>query len=490
MKRLGIVRNKWKSLDMVSIHAVKRQKLTNKNLMVFVNSPLFFKEILYSFQYNDNRYASLGLLALAWQEIDSKRYEEADRILNQILKYWKHSSELYFAKFIVTLFQDKDAFSYLQEAIENKKEDSFDDSYRLFLLLYEKMGEDYDTIPLMELLTPAKSLIAFNANSFNGRYLTFLKEIGEDDFSSARKSLNRLEQMKKDDIALAITSKILNLIIQKKEEMEEQKRLQERKLEEERSIRFVKKVSENDIAGAKEELEMILAHREIDHKDNYIYYLFLELIEMIEKARSDSTFELLEVKYTYRKEQDKLYTFFEAISVGDFKKAYEVGKRCRGKNLDSKNSKIKISTYLSLLEYFFGILEEHQKELDNIYQIVQSNIMRGHYLHALELYQIHKVGLKIYQEELLLDLFQAGIAIENKIEMPTEEKEGSYDISMEELPEIPLEVQNQDKIIEEEITSKLEQLSHTQKGQKEVPTKEAVLSPKNEEEEEGEILND
>ncbi len=478
MKRINI---QWKNLDLVSTTTLKGKKLAKKELMISVNSICFLNLMSLSFQKKDNRYAASGMLSLAREWIHEKKYEEAEALLDQVSSYWPHSSSLLFAKFVVSLFLGKESFPYLEESILSSS--SFDSSfsYRLYVELFGKMKEEYDTIPLLEVLPPELPIVALNENSYNGKYLAFLKFVQEEDWKSALEKLHECEQMKPDLEDLEITEKLVDICLEQQRKAIELEKKQDKELEKKRIDVFLGYVKERDIKSAKEQLLSILAYRELEGKNNYTYHLFLELLETIEQVQQDMTYEVLSVAYDYQKEKDAFYTFQEAISVGDFPKAWQCGKKCKTKVLDSEHPKLKVGVYVDLLQYLFDCLEERQKEMENIYQIVESNIQKGHYTHALELYQIHKEGLKIYQEKLLISLFQAGIAIEKNVKREEEEEE-PYEAIEEELEEIPLEVQNQDAIVEEEIQEKLEEISRCREEQEE-PTDSSSSSKPEEVEE-------
>ncbi len=448
-----------KSLDMVAITISESKKKSTSEIMIFVNTICFQTNQKYSL-IKANCYVMEGILDLAWKFIFEKKYKEADASLEELFLSNPHSSALNFAKFVISLFEGEESYSYLQQAIENRTSFEQDNDYLLYLKLFQQLSSDYDVIPLLELLRCPK-LVAFNQCSYNGKYLELLASLEDFSLPTVKQALANCQKMMPRSFSLEIASFLLKKIEREEKTRKENAKLQDKFLEKERCQNLVEDIKEKNMVRAKEDLIRILSFREYEQKDNYVYYLLLELLEMIESIQIDPTFELIPVSYTYKNESDAFYTFMEAISLGDFLKAKEVGETCKSKVLDSSQPIMKVSVYLSLLDCFFEKLEERQKELETIYQIIQGNIQRGHYLHALELYQIHEESLKYYQRELLLDLFEAGIAIEKKMPpLPDTEVLESFDPSMEELKEAPIEVQNQDAVIEEEITSQLEEIGH------------------------------
>lgn len=449
------------NLDMITTSNIKKRGLTKNNFIVFVNSPRFLMDSYYSLQMRNVKYAVDGMLEEVWDFIRVKKYSSANKILDTILKYSKLSSRAYFYKFIVSLFEEKEAYQYLKKSIETKIDNNMDDYFRLYLSLYNEfidISDDYEL--LLELLKPRKKLVAFNKNSYNGKYLDFLDKVSEREFLKASKYLDKCMEMKLGDIFLEISKYLIDRVIKHSELILIEKERQEKELDKIRCQNFINCVKEEDINGAKKALKRILEYRNIQNKNNYIYYLFLEVIEMIEMVESDLTFEVMPVTYNYLKENDLFYTFNEAIAIGDFKKAYEIGKKCRGKSLDKNQPIIKVNVYIKLLDYFYKKIEDRQKEMDNIYLIIQNNILRGQYRHALELYEANSEYLKNYQQELIYDLFNQSILFEknevNYIDYPDVEKSITYDISDEELEEVPIEVMMQEE--EDEDDSVEEQL--------------------------------
>ena len=442
------------NLDMITSFSVKKHKLSTINTIVFVNSGLFLQSRNeYALQNGDVRYVIKGMIEKAWGYLEAKKYNQANQIFDTILLYSTNSSDTYFGKFIVMLFQDKEAYSYLKKAIETKYESSKDDYFRLYLKLYTGLidiSEDY--LPLVELLDQPKKILAFNKSSYNGNYLEFIRLINNDEFNDAKSYLKNCLEMKPNELNLIITQKLLDMVVEHTKEVEEYKKKQEQELETFRCQNFAVMVKQNDFNAARKELERILSYRENEEKDNYIYYLFLELLETIQIASEDITFEIMPITYEYTRPEEHLYTFFEAIAIGDFYRALEAGKKCKGKLLDRDQPAIKVNVYLQLLESLFNVLQERQKEMENIYQIIQNNILRGNYKHALELYNIHFDGLKNFQEQLIKDLFDKGISEEEKKPIVIEEYEieEQYELEEDELEEIPEEIVNQDILEEEE----------------------------------------
>jgi len=448
------------SLDMITSFSIKKHKLATINPIVFVNSGLFLLHSnSYALQNGDVRYVIKGLIEKARDLLEKKKYNQANQIFDTILLYSSNSSDTYFGKFIVMLFQNKEAYSYLKKAIETKYESVKDDYFRLYLKLYTGLidiSEDY--LPLVELLEHPKKILAFNKHSYNGNYLEFVRMIHSEDFVNAGVYLNNCLEMKPNELNLIIAQKLLDMVVEHAKEVEQSKKKIEQELETFRCQNFAALVKHNDFNAARKELERILSYRENEEKDNYIYYLFLELIETIQIASEDITFEIMPITYEYTRPEEALYTFFEAIAIGDFYKALETGKKCKGKLLDRSQPAIKVNVYLQLLEYLFKVIQERQKEMENIYQIIQNNILRGNYKHALELYHANLDGLKNYQSQLIQDLFDKGISVEEKEPIVIEdyEVEEQYELEEDVLEEIPIEVVNQDIFEAEEEAEELD----------------------------------
>ena len=289
------------------------------------------------------------------------------------------------------------------------------------------MEKDYEVDSLEDYLLPPKKHVIVGANSYNGRYQTFLDALASEDYQGALEKLNLCLEMKKDFLPLEIAKCLLTMLMDRQEEMRLQKEEQEKKLEEGRIDAFLRAIDEKNIPRAKKELERILAYREVSSLDNHAWYLFLELLEMMESSLADPTFEYVDVNHVYEKEDNAFYTFQEAISLGDFKKALEVGKKCRRRSFDKEIPTLKVSHYLDLLEYFFKILTEREKEIETTYQIIQVNIEKMHYTHAFHLYQENEKRLLSYEKRLIEDLFQAGIKLE---------KGKREEVSLEEPPKL------------------------------------------------------
>ncbi len=445
--RSVLTNNKWKNLDMVEIISVKKKKLTRQNLMVFVNGIPFLESSVYALQVGDNRYAFVGILESIWKQIEDENYVGATILIDQILPTSQHSSSLFLAKFITSLFLGEEGFPYLQKAIETKKTREEDEFYRLYLKLYGQMEKDYEVEVLEDLLAPSPKRIVVQKNSYNGRYQSFLERLEEEDYAEALDELKSCLQMKKNYLPLEIAERLLDLVIERKKELQHQKEEQEKVLEESRVEAFIQAVQERNLPKAKEELTRFLAYREAASKDNYVGYLFLELLEMLEAVVANPTFEYTKVEHDYPKEKDAFYTFQEAISLGDYEHALEAGKRCRRKMFDKEIPKLKVSVYVSLLEYFFTVLEERQKEVDITYQIIQVNISKMHYTHAFQVYQENEERLVPYEKRLLQDLFEAGMKLEQnqpslnketeepqQLSFPVQEKLALDDLVVEEPP--------------------------------------------------------
>lgn len=443
MKRLGLKKNRWKDLDVLTLSLEKdKQEVT-----VFINSSIFFRSFIYSFQKDDNRYAYEGMLEKVWFFFDKKDYQEANNLLDRILNRSAMTSSTAFAKFVVSLFLKEDAYPYLKETITRKTTDENDDEYRIYLKIYEKINEDFDIPYLLEGLKPSKDRKAFNQKSFNSNYLEFVTAIEKENIDIAKEKLSICLMMKPSSFHLKILEQLLLILETQEEEKKKQKRKQEKQLEKDRCDKFINLIKEKKFKEAKEQVELMIAYRNIDNKNNYSYQLFLEVLEMVEIFEEKVTFEIPVVSYTYQKEGDYLYTFLEAISIGDFKKASEVGKKCRNKAISPSEPKLKVGIYLVILDYLLEGLASREKEQESVYQVVQNNIQRGHFIHALELYENNSFILKNYQSKLILDLFESGIAIEKK-EISFHEiyhgesivvEHKAEQISMEELPieEVP-----------------------------------------------------
>lgn len=473
------------NLDMVTTFNIKKRGLTKNNVIVFVNSARFLMDSYYSLQIRDVKYVVDGMLEKVWFFIQNGKYQSANKILENILKYSKRSSRAYFYKFLVSLYQNEEGYQYLKNSIETKTDNFYDDYYRLYLNLYNEfldISDDYEL--LRELLTSKTELVAFNKNSYNGKYLQFLNSTKNKEFNLAIVYLNKCIKMKPNDIYLQIAKLLIEKVIYYNSSLMKAKEIQEKELEKIRCKDFVDCVNEKNIKGAKKALERILQYRNLENKNNYIYYLFLEVIEMIEMIESDATFEIMPVTYNYTDKNDLFYNFNEAIMIGDFKSAYEFGKKCRGKSLDRNQSIIKVNVYIKLLECFYKKVEERQKEMDNIYSIIQNNIFRGQYRHALELYEANMEYLKNYQQEIIYDLFNQSILFEkgDLTYLDYSDKEQPYDIKEEELDEIPAEVTIQD----DDDTTVEEQL----KLKKVQDTISEVVEVKSEQVEEKVILED
>lgn len=404
-------KNSWKNLDMVCI----KVKESDREVVVYINSSAFFRSKIGSLQKDDRKYASTSLLEEVWALISLKRYKKASNLLDEIsVKYSLTSSGL-FAKFVVSLFLKENAFPHLKECVFRKNSNDHDDEYRLYLELYKNMGEDVEE--LFEYLSKEREIVAFNKNSFNGNYLELKKAIKEKDFKLAKKKLGICKKMQPTSFHLEILEQLLILMQNEEEELRKRKKQQEKELEKERCQRLISFIKEKDFNHAKEQVELILESRNGEHKSNHSYHLILEILEIVSIFEQDITFEVPKVSYIYQDDRDFLYNFLEAISIGDLKTALEIGRKCRNKPLDSSEPKLKVGTYLIILEYLLNSMDARLKEQDKLYKIVQNNIQRGHFIHALELYQNNQVTLKHYQSDLLLDLFQSGIAIE-KQEIP------------------------------------------------------------------------
>lgn len=410
MKKLGMKRNSWKNLDMIQI----KLKENNSEVIVFINSPAFFRSKIGSLQKDNSKYTVINYLEKVWNFIFLKNYKKASKELEKILEKFPLTNSILFAKFVVSIFLKEDAFPHLKECILRKNNNLYDEEYRLYLELYRNMDEDVDN--LFDSLSEEKEIIAFNKKSFNGNYLELRKAIKEKDFKLAKKKLSICRKLRPEYFHLEILEQLLILVQNKEEELIKRKKQQERELEKERCQKLISLIKEKNFKEAKEQVELILTYRS-SNKSNHSYHLILEILEIVFTFEKDMTFELPQVSYSYQEGNDFLSTFLESISIGDFKTALEVGKKCRNKVLDASDPRIKVGTYLIVLEYLVSSLEARMKEQDNLYKIVQNNIQKGHFIHALELYQNNQIILNHYQSELLMDLFQSGIAIE-KQEVP------------------------------------------------------------------------
>lgn len=471
MKKLGMKKNRWENLDLLTITLKEK----NQEITIFVNSEFFFRSLTYTLQKKEKGYHTSGILEEVWDFLIQKKYKEA---YNLLMKIESNNAYINYTRFVVFLFLGKDAFPFLKECILEGVHEN-DDDYRIYLELYSKFDEDLDTTSLMELLSPAKERVAISPKSYNGMYLKLLADIRSGEFKKAKKTLSICSTMKPDSFHLIILDQLLKLVLKKEEELEKKKKIQEKELEKERCEKFISFIKEKDYPKAKEQAELILSYRNIAHKNSYVYQLFWELLEMLLTFKNDITFEIPEVSYTYKKESDAFYTFLEAISVGDFKVALKVGKRCRNKAIDSSEPKLKVSIYLMILEDLLSGVSKRVEEQETIYRIVQNNIQRGHFIHALELYQNNKIVLSNYQSQLLIDLFQSGITIERK-EIPFQElyhgegeKEESKveQISIEDIP--PVE---EKKLTIEDIAIDQPDISKEEKP-KEAPSKEEIFYP-------------
>ena len=389
------------NLDMVIISNTKKRGLLSKKTIVYVNSFLFFCSKKYKLQARDVKYEIDGILNEAWNFVYGKQYKQAEVLFDRILELSDCSCQTYFGKFIVSLFQDKDSYIYLKKSIETKKDDKDDDYYRLFLNLFNELLDlEEDYVPLLESLAQPQKVMAFSKNSYNGRYLIFLDYINSKQYDKAKEALENCLEMKQ-NIYMNIIDKLLNLVIKHKYELKKARERQELELEKKRSIAFAQAVKNKDIIEAKKVLETIISYRNLDNKNNYIYYLFLELIETIGMVELDSLFELMPVTYNYTDIKDNFYTFNEAISAGDFKTALEAGRKCRGKLLDHKQNSIKVNLYVILLEILYEKLEERKNNIDNLYSLIINNIEKKNYKHALALYNDNSIVLKDYNSKLI-----------------------------------------------------------------------------------------
>lgn len=431
---ITVVNRHFSSLDMVSISNIKKGKISLKNTIVYVNSALFLEHKYYTLQVKNVKYETEGMIEKAWNYILEEKYSLAEDIFDQILVFSDKSYKTYFGKFVVCLFQNKDAYQYLKRTIETKHDNSVDDYYRIYIKLYSELIDiDDDYIPLLELLCRPKKIVAFNKDSYNGRFLAFLSNLKNKNYSEAQTSLLKCLEMKQ-DIYLNILKCLLEQLVKHQKELQQAYEKQELELEKNRSFVFAQAIKNKDLMSAKKALENIINYRNRDNKNNYIYYLFLELIETIELVEQDITFEIMPVDYKYTDESDYLYTFYEAISTGDFKKALEVGKKCRGKALDSKQNVIKVNLYVILLETLYSKLEERQKNIDNLYQLIINNIETKKYKHALELYNDNSQILKEYNGRLINYLLNE--LLDNKDEETVYEINDSVSEDNEEIEEI------------------------------------------------------
>ena len=393
------------NLDMVNFSNIKRNGLLLKKTIVYVNSALFLERKFYILQIKNVKYETEGLLEQAWKYISLRKYEQAEDLFDKILSFSQSSYKTYFGKFIVCLFQNKDAYQYLKRTVETKNDSLNDDYYRIYVNLYNELVDiDDDYLPLLELLKEPKKIVAFNKNSYNGRFLDFLNNLENKQYESAKKNLDKCLEMKQ-DLYLDIIKYLLDKVINYKKELVKAYEKQEMELEKQRAISFSQAVKNKDLSEAKKRLQSILSFRNKDNKDNYIYYLFLELIETIELADNDITFEIMPVNYKYTDKGNALHTFYEAISAGDFKTALEFGFKCRNKVLDPKQNIIKVNLYVILLQMLYDKFEERQNNIDILYQTLIGNIEKGNYKHALNLYNSNATVLKEYNSRLVNYLF-------------------------------------------------------------------------------------
>ncbi len=399
-------KNRWKNLDVlnISLNELKAE------LIIFVNSSFFFRSKKSILHKEPNSYEKEGLLELVWSYVYEKNYKKASLILNSITN---DSNDSLFAKFVVSLFQGEDAFSYLKECIEKKQNSKYDSEYQLYLEIYKRMT-DYDADSLLDLLNPVGKIVAFNSNSYLGNYLEFQKLLNDGQYKKASKKLLICKKMNPNSIHIEILLQLVSLLIKDEAEKLKKKRKMELELEQERCQKFIELIKEKDFKNAKEQVEKIISYRNNEKQNNYVYQLFLEILETYFTFSKDITFEIPEFSYTYQKQDDSHYTFLEAISLGDFRTALKVGKKCKNKAIDPSIPKLKVGLYLIVLEQLFTDLTSREKKQEHLYYIVQNNIQRGHFIHALELYQNNRIVLENYQSNILLDLFQTGIAIERK----------------------------------------------------------------------------
>jgi len=434
----------WNNLDMIKTSKIKKKRLGTINPIVYVNSAFFLaNKTEYSLLIGNVKYAIEGMNERAWKLLNKNKYAEAKKVFNKILESNPNYNDAHVGMFIILLNQNKKAYESFKNAVLTKTDDSNDEYYRIYLNLYNSfmdISDDYDD--LIEVLSPERELVAFNKNSYNGNYLKLLRSIKNEQYEKGLKYLEKCMEFKQDNLYLRIIENLLTTAITYSKEKAEQAQILEKELTTKRTQEFASFVKEKDISSAKESLERILFHRELNSQDNYIYYLLLELIEMIQLASSDITFEIMPVTYSYTKSEDALFTFFEAISIGDYKYAYESGKKCKGKLLDRTGSALKVNVYLQLLEFLFSVLEENHKEIENIIQIIVNNIQRGHFKHARSLYENSKGNLQNFSEKILAALFDKGIDLEtNESSIHVHvDPEDYYEEEKDEVEKIPEEV--------------------------------------------------
>lgn len=451
----GVGKRLFANLDMVSVSNKKKNKTLPKKIIVYVNSLLFLKRLNFVLQIKNVKYEATGLIEEAWNLIKNSNYKQADEILDRLLLYTDSSYRTFFGKFITSLFQDKDAYIYLKRTIETKCDAYNDDYYRLYLTLYNELidiSDDY--IPLLELLSPKKKIVAFNKNSFNGHFLSFLNYLDEKNYQSAKKELNICLSMK-NDIYLVIVNILLDKLIEHQKYVKKMYIEQEKRLEKDRAFKFAEAIKNNNLVEAKKILETIISYRSQENKNNYIYYLFLEMLETIELVDTNLVFEIMPIEYNYSPTKDNFTNFQEAIAAGDFKYALEFGNKCRNKVLDNHLPVIKVKLYVILLEILFKKLAEREKNIDNLYQILISNIEKGNYRHALNLYNMNTKVLKDYNNKLVNYLFN--LLMNKSAELVIKEQE-----SIEEAGKIiESKVQNVDLVKMEHVDSKDDEVEPT-----------------------------
>lgn len=427
------------NLDMVIISNIKKRGLLSKKTVVYVNSVLFFCAKQYKLQVRDAKYELEGILNEAWDYVDHKQYEQAEVLFDRVIDFSKRSCSAYFGKFVVSLFQNKDCYIYLKRTIETRNDYKNDDYYRLYLTLFNELLDiEDDYMPLLEVLAPPQKIVAFNKNSYNGNYLTVLENIYIKQYIKAEESLKKCLEMKQ-NIYILVLEKIIGLVIKNQQEKKKAREKQEIELEKKRSIAFAQAVKNKELSKAKQLLETIICYRNLDNKNNYIYYLFLELIETIELVKIDFMFELMPVTYNYTDVKDNFYTFNEAISAGDFKTALEAGRKCRGKLLDHKQNSIKVNLYVILLEILYETLDERKNNIDNLYLLIINNIEKKNYKHALALYNDNAIVLKEYNSKLINYLLTW---------LSSERTEYTLEEKADIVPKLPTETKVQEEIVE------------------------------------------
>ena len=435
--RRRVENRQWQNLDMVEITMKKQKNKKAKSVFVLVYSSFYIERRKFFLCREDNRYASQGMLEKVWRLIEEGKIEDALLLVENLFSYHYHSSEVYFARFVIALERKENAYPYLKRSLEEKKDHSFDREFSLYLKIYEAMELEDDVSLLEDFLTPVLQVPAFGKNSYQGKYQEMVESLPN--VKKARKNLESCLHMRPDSLHLKVVEHLLDSLELRQKEIESKKSQLEKELEEERIAKFLQAIEKRNLPQIKESLNKILSYREVEGKDNYIYHLFLELVSMMETLLSDSTFELLPVSYTYL-EKEPFDLFLEAISVGDLKYALEIGKKCKGKALDKEHKKVKVSSYLSLLTYFFDILEEKEKETDSFYDIFKGNIWKGNYLHAKEFYLAHQGRLVAYHQRIVLTLLDAGIALQGKVE-PKEQIHEQISLPLEEPPATTREMQ-------------------------------------------------